>query len=513
MAIGVLLGLCGSAIAAGKASHFVLIVWDGMRPDLVSQENTPTLFEMSHRGVTFLHHHPVYVSSTEVNGTALATGVYPGESTIIGNDEFRPLIDPRIPVQTQSLGTIRKGDSVMEGHFLAVQTVSEILHEKGLRTAVAGSKPVAVLHDRAERGDDSPGVTVFAGDTLPKSVKGQLTGALGAFPPSGATKTNIDQWTTSALITQLWKDGVPSYSLLWMAEPDYSQHKFSPGAPEPMAGIRNCDNCLARVLQALKEKNVEDSTDIILVSDHGFSTIQEFVDVGATLNQAGLHAFRKMPENPNPGDIMLVTEGGAVLCYVTGHDTGTIEKAVHFLQTQPSTGVLFTQKAVEGTFPLAKAHMESPFAPDIVVVMRWNIDTNKFGVPGMMYCDHEYGVGNKASHATLSPTEMHNTGFAFGPDFIPGKSDSMPTGNIDIAPTILWILGIEPKTKMSGRVLSEALTGATSAPDAVETHRDEASWQGNGIIWRQYLETSTVGGVDYFDKGNGAQESSQAGAK
>ena len=32
------------ALAAGKASHVVLVVWDGMRPDFVSEATTPTLF-------------------------------------------------------------------------------------------------------------------------------------------------------------------------------------------------------------------------------------------------------------------------------------------------------------------------------------------------------------------------------------------------------------------------------------------------------------------------------------
>ncbi len=127
--IGFSVLLCNIAVAAGKASHVVLVVWDGMRPDFVSKENTPTLFEMSRQGVTFLHHHPVYVSSTEVNGTALATGVYPGQSTIIANDEFRPSINPRGPVETQSLlAAVRKADELLSHNgYLAFPTVSEIL--------------------------------------------------------------------------------------------------------------------------------------------------------------------------------------------------------------------------------------------------------------------------------------------------------------------------------------------------------------------------------------------------
>jgi len=94
----------GSPLAAAPVSdrHVVLIVWDGMRPDFVNATNTPTLSELAKRGVFFAHNHPVYVSSTEVNGTALATGAYPEHSGIIGNREFRPNLNPTSPIATVS---------------------------------------------------------------------------------------------------------------------------------------------------------------------------------------------------------------------------------------------------------------------------------------------------------------------------------------------------------------------------------------------------------------------------
>jgi len=54
-----------------------------MRPDFVTEEGTPTWFGLTRQGVTFRNHHQVYISTTEVNGTALATGVNPEESGII----------------------------------------------------------------------------------------------------------------------------------------------------------------------------------------------------------------------------------------------------------------------------------------------------------------------------------------------------------------------------------------------------------------------------------------------
>lgn len=103
-----LAGLFSSTLhAAGQAEHVVLIVWDGMRPDFVSAEQTPNLFALAQSGVTFAKHHSVYPSSTEVNGAALATGVYPNRSGIMANREYRPEIDPVKPVKRRILRRCR----------------------------------------------------------------------------------------------------------------------------------------------------------------------------------------------------------------------------------------------------------------------------------------------------------------------------------------------------------------------------------------------------------------------
>ncbi|HEY3863072.1 MAG TPA: alkaline phosphatase family protein [Verrucomicrobiae bacterium] len=506
----ILLGLalaCQYTMAAGRASHVVLVVWDGMRPDFVTPETAPALSQLAKDGVTFLHHHPVYLSLTEVNGTALATGVYPGQSGILGNNDYRPAIDPDKPIESDSLAAIRKGDLVLPQHFIACPTVAEILHAATMRTAITGSKPVALLHDRAPRPDEDPNANVFAGETLPANLKDKLDEALGNFPAPEGNKIKIDQWTTAALTGQLWKDGVPAYSLLWMAEPDYSQHKYAPGSPEALKAIKNNDSDLARLLQVLKEKNAFDSTDVIIVSDHGFSTVFEAVDVAATLNEHGIHAYRKAPDNGlSDGDTIVVGNAGAAFCYVKNQNKQVIEQAVHALQAQSYAGVIFSRIPVEGAFPLSAAHLDAPAAPDVVVVMRWKPDLNQFGAPGLICSDsHTYSPGH-GTHGTLSMTDMHNIGFAAGPDFARGMIDSLPTGNIDIAPTILWLLNVAPKEKMSGRVLTEALTVAGPPVESFEPHHEEASFKGDGFTWRQYLDWSSVNGVCYLDQGNGRQE-------
>src|SRR5436305_1908067 len=233
--------LGGSAIcavpAASSDKHVVVIVWDGMRPDFVNATNTPTLHELAKRGVFFAHHHAVYLSSTEVNGAALATGAYPQHSGVIGNREYRPDIDLLTPVGTESLAAMRKGDE--HGKYLSVSTLAEILQAKGYRTAVAGSKPVVLLHDRAARPQDAASAIVFEGHAMPSGALAKITGDLGPFPEANGSKTNQDLWTTRALTEHLWEKNVPAFSLLWLAEPDNSQHGTGVGSARSVAAMRH----------------------------------------------------------------------------------------------------------------------------------------------------------------------------------------------------------------------------------------------------------------------------------
>jgi arylsulfatase A-like enzyme len=492
--------------AAGRASHVVIIVWDGMRPDFVSEESTPTLTRLARQGVTFTHHHPVYLSTTEVNGTALATGVYPGESGIVGNKEFRPALDASNRVQTESLTTVRKGDQLKGGHYLAFPTVAETLHDHGLRTAIAGAKGVALLQDRAARGEDSFGVTLFAGEVLPEGYAEPIRRMLGAFPPEALTTTNWDLWTTRALIGPLWEKQVPAFSMLWLSEPDHSQHETGPGSPPSVAAIRNADHALALVLAALDQRGLGKETDIIVVSDHGFSTIEENVNVAETLNAHGFRAYRALPRaGPREGDVMVVGNGGSVFLYVTGHQAGMVERIVHCLQAQPFCGVVFTQTPVEGAFRLRDVRMDSASAPDIVLAMRWKPNNSTNGTAGLICSDYSQYRPGQGMHGSLCPFDMHNLCVAAGPDFHQGLQGDVPSGNIDIAPTILWIFGIEPERRPSGRVLKEALAQGDDTRPLCEVHRLEASCSTERFSWRQYLKYSEVNGVLYFEEGNGEQ--------
>jgi len=477
-----------------------------MRPDFVTPELTPTLWQLAREGVSFKNHHAVFLSATEVNGTAIATGAYPSRSGIMANREYRPEIDPLKPFGTEALTAVRRGDAISHGHYLDRFTVAEILQRQGRQTAIAGTKPVALLHDRADRESAaflSP--NLYEGQTLPTNLLGSIVQLQGAFPAAEKTKIKRDIWTTQALIGPLWEKEVPAFSLLWLSEPDFSQHETGPGSETSLAAITSADENLATVLRALEARGVRDWTDIFVVSDHGFSTISRKIDVATALKQAGFNASREFKSPPAKDDVVVASNGGSVLLYVIGRDAGTIDRIVRFLQGEEYVGVIFTREPVKGAFTLAQAKLRTTHPPDIAFALRWTAEKSTNGVLGMVFSDDPNRSAGQGMHVTLSPFDMHNTLIAAGPDFQRGIVDPLPTGNTDLAPTILWILGVKPPKALDGRVLSEALiNGPKRKPPALNRiERIEARREHEPFTWHQYLIYTEVNGVMYFDEGNG----------
>ena len=136
--------------AATPERHVVVVVWDGMRPDFVSEKNTPTLWQLAQGGVFFRNHHSVYPSATIVNGTAMVTGNYPSHDGILANHVYRADIDGRKSIDVENAEAVRRGDDVSVGKYVAVPTISELLHGRGDQTAIATAKTVGLLFDRHE---------------------------------------------------------------------------------------------------------------------------------------------------------------------------------------------------------------------------------------------------------------------------------------------------------------------------------------------------------------------------
>jgi hypothetical protein len=192
---------------------------------------------------------------------------------------------------------------------------------------------------------------------------------------------------------------------------------------------------------------------------------------------------------------------GTVLFYVQQHERAVTQRLVDWLQHSDFAAVIFCREESEGTFSLSLAKLDVPTAPDLIVAMRWYGDANQFGVQGLIDADWNRKAG-EGTHATLSSLDVGNIFIAAGPHFPPMGEQWYPTGNIDLTPTVIDILKVNPGTKVDGRSLITAESAPKQSPQVykglAERQRSFGEYE-----WHQKLFTSEVSGTLYFDRGNG----------
>src|SRR5207237_6964950 len=127
--------------------------------------------------------------------------------------------------------------------------------------------------------------------SLPLTTPGSGdNGKIGDAKTPGTTSANVAQQAyfadvASKVVLPMFKARNKPFALVfWSRDPDGSQHTqgdslntITPGinGPTSMAGIKNADNNLAQLRKALDELGLAASTNIIVSSDHGFSTISK----------------------------------------------------------------------------------------------------------------------------------------------------------------------------------------------------------------------------------------------
>jgi len=169
----------------------------------------------------------------------------------------------------------------------------------------------------------------------------------------------------------------------------------------------------------------------------------------------------KVPDTLEKDAVIIAANGGSDYLYLPGKDSATINKIINFLQSREEFGAIFVDDKygdIPGTFKMSAVNLENMAGRNPDIIVSYNFDENAI-VQNMKGTEYESMPvnSNRGMHGSFSPVDVHNTLVASGPDFKSRFEDDIPSGNIDVAPTISYLLGLNlPKT--DGRVLYEALT-------------------------------------------------------
>jgi len=362
--------------------------------------------------------------------------------------------------------------------------------------------------------------------------------------------------TTQALIPDLKDSGKPFVLLFWSRDPDTTQHgaidsdgQLIPGinSTSGRTAIANADGDLKGILDALKQWGMADNTDVFVIADHGFSTIAKGVptpegtmerttlpggfvalDVARWLggqnvydpDQSNALLDLNSGDHPQGGNALIgpspeapmaivAANGGTDFIYVPAGRAAA--KAIFDkLVDAPYVGALFVNdgllkdsdpKDFAGALPMSDINLIGSSTvprPDIVVGFRSFVV--KGCALGEQMCTAEIADTGlhtgQGMHGSFSRADTRNFMAAIGPDFKAAFNDTAPVGNVDVAPTLARLLGVElsgPGT-LKGRVIDEALSGRM--PKVVRrTIVSPAAPNG----FRTVLELQEVGSTRYFD--------------
>jgi arylsulfatase A-like enzyme len=475
----------GQAPAPSRTQQLVIVV-DGLRPDDVTTEAMPRLTELGRRGIVFNAHHSVFPTVTRVNASSMVTGVYPEGHGLLGNTIFVPAVNPTRGLDTGSKEVL---ESVARatGRLLTAPTLGELMQKAGktLFTVGSGSSGALFLLDST-----GAGVAAHQDFSRPPSTGSMLTAALGSPPAHATPNAALNKRAFDTYLTLGLDEIHPDVTFMWISDPDTTAHAKGMGAAETRQALALVDAGIGRIEDTLRTRGLLDRTNLMVVSDHGFSTHTGELKLDALVEPFA----HKLPD----GTRDIVVAEGAVY-FRAAADATRVAAVVAALQKRPEVGAIFTRPAgrgaegvVPGTLSFDVVRWNHARAGEILVAANWSDRANDAGRRGT---STQTGV---AGHGTSSPFDVHATLIAAGPDFKEKATSDVPTGNLDLAPTLLRLLGLPVPASMTGRVIEEGLRRGPP-PAALEVlHGTDTASTPDGA-YRVSAHTSSVAGYRYLD--------------
>lgn len=437
------------AFAAAGAAPVLMISIDGLKPEYVTQADAhglkvPYLRSLLHDGTYADGVVGVFPTVTYPSHTTLVTGVRPAQHGIYNNLEFDPYF---------TYG----GAWFWYSQQIKAPTLWHAAHAAGMHTASVGW-PVTVgntdidylipeywrsLSVSSAQADPSDRLLMSA-LSRPEALFSEVEPAAGPYMTGNDTDTAGDESKTRYSI-EILRRFKPSFMTIHLSSLDEAEHEHAPFSAEADQTLEAIDGMVSRLASAALA--ADPSTDIVVVSDHGFLKIEHYVNLAVPFVKAGLvdasldpqtHALHVASWKVEPW--MAGGMAAIMLHDPADHETEQKVKAIlDKLAADPANGIakVLDRAGIEktGGFPNAA----------FLVILKPGYYTGG-GISGDLVTPVE---GSRGSHG-FSPEypEMHSSFFAAGA----GIAQNRDLGVIDmrqIAPTVAAILGVDLPTATS----------------------------------------------------------------
>lgn len=388
----ILLFLFVLTVSAQNKPYVILISFDGFRWDYLNRGITPNLQYIKDNGVSALSLRPCFPSKTFPNHYSIVTGMYPENHGIIANnfiDQF-----------TKEKFSIKDTMEVRNPKWYRGEAIWETAKRQGVITASyfwPGSE-VELEYRRPN---------YFERYEHARPYESRIKGVL--------------DWMMLPYAER------PHFVTLYFDAADTYGHKFGPDSEELNNSLMNLDSLVGKLLRGLTDLGFRDSTDLIIVSDHGMTEVssESIINIEKLIPKYNCKFFDNGP-----------------LMFIFPKDE---EKDFVYNELKNLQKNFKVYKKSE--LPEFYHFSHNSFVPDILIIADpgWTLISNK---------DERWvkSYNSKGNHG-YDPNFLHMHGIflAVGSSF----KQNYRTGtinNIDIYPLLAKILHIFPNNNVDGRL-------------------------------------------------------------
>lgn len=422
-----------SAVAltpTASAAPVLMISVDGLRPgDIIEAKqrgvNAPILQDMVKTGFYSTGVRAVLPSLTFPDHITLVTGVWPSTHRVPNNTLFRPLA----------------GNSIWDYYWYGVDikapTLWQAVHATGGRVASL-AWPLTV--GLPEIDDNVPAYwpAIFGGygkleqALISPGLSQAIDSASGIDLSDTATWGESIDGTLAKATAEIYRLKRPSLVTLHLTSMDNKQHKYGPGSKEAYDALSQTDTMIGELVAAARR--VQPDLVVVIVSDHGFASVQHDINLIPAFVEAGLitvDASGKL----TAWEAAPWTSGGSASVVLARRDDPKLRERVDALLTKlasdPSSGV----GRVIGRQEIAKmgGAPDADYFIDAKIGYQFGSKTTGPVVtPGTKMGMHGYFPDNPEMRATL---------IISGPN-LPVRGSAGVVDMRAIAPTVAKILGV-----------------------------------------------------------------------
>ena len=404
----------------------ILLTLDGLRRDLITPETTPHLVAFSRRAEAFADYRTVFPSCTRVVSASIATGCFPARHELQGNSMVLVENGELVPHDAGRPDFLQHKRSIT-GRSLAMPTLAERVSTIGGAIIFSNVSPgAAYAHD-----PDGHGYVYHrAGSFGPGRVPIPEPDALHVQPDLDGDRMMTERFIRDVVLARR-----PALGVLWLGDPDATQHNSPLGCADHREALRQSDLRAQEVIEAVEARRAAGEDILLMIgSDHGHQTVTGVIDIDQDLVAAGLK------ESDSSRDIVVSSNGTSALIYVHPDCSDRVAALAAHLDRAEWAG---RTVAADELHRIGQApHHQLAFA----VSMRASDEPNAYGVRGTsLVAKPASGKADRlgcGQHGGFGAYEQSPFLMVSGTGFTEGMVRETAAAVVDIAPTILAHLGL-----------------------------------------------------------------------